>query len=278
MTNFNSSHDLCNTYDHPGSFHQPLKPFAVAANRKIIHSSSQNIIMKKILFALLSLGMISAQAQTADEVIQKYSAAAGGLENFQKIQTVKMSGTVTAQGNDFTVTIQIVNGKSMRSDVEISGQTITNVYNGGKGWKINPFAGATTATEVTGSELNDFKTQSFLANQLMDYKSRGYKAEFTGQEDVNGSKANKIKLTTEDNKVTTYYIDATTNMVVKSVTTRNIQGNDLEIETYFSDVKDFNGMKFSMTRTQKAQGEVFQEVHFDKIELNVPIDEKIFTM
>jgi hypothetical protein len=238
----------------------------------------QTNIMKKILIALFSLAMVSAQAQTADELIQKNAAALGGLENYNKIQTAKMTGNVSAQGNDIAITIQIVNGKAMRSDLEVAGQSLTNAYSNGKGWKINPFTGATSATEVTGAELTEFKNQSFLANQLIDYKSRGYTAEYAGQEDVNGVKANKIKLTTENGKLTTYFLDPTTNLVIKSVSSRNIQGQDTDIETYFTDYKEFNGVKFSMSRTQKIQGEVFQEIHFDSITLNVPVDEKIFVM
>ena len=51
---------------------------------------------------------------------------------------------------------------------------------------------------------------------------------------------------------------------------------EMDVETYFSDYKDINGLKFSMSRSQKVQGQVFQEMHIDKIELNVTIDENVF--
>ncbi len=164
----------------------------------------------------------------------------------------------------------------MRTDVEVMGQTVTNSYKDGKGWKINAFAGATTATDVTGTELNDFKTQSLLSSQLMDYKARGYKVELMGQEDVDGKKDYKIKLTAEDNKTTIYYIDVATSMLIKSVGTKNMMGQDMELETYYSDIKDFGNLKFSMSRVQKSSGQVIQEIHFDKLELDVAVDEKIF--
>ena len=72
--------------------------------------------MKQIFFGLLALTALSAQAQNADEIIQKYANAMGGLDNFNKVKTVKMTGTVTTQGMDLPITIQIVNGKAMRSD------------------------------------------------------------------------------------------------------------------------------------------------------------------
>jgi hypothetical protein len=235
--------------------------------------------MKKLLFVVFAFAWISANAQTADEIIQKYTAAMGGLDAFNKTQTIKMSGTVTAQGMSMPITIQIVNGKAMRTDVDVMGKSITNVYNNGKGWKINPYAGAPEATEVTGPELIEFKSQSMMASQLMDYKARGNQVELDGQEDVEGVKTFKLKLTgKDDGKVTTYFISATDFTPVKIAGKKEMQGQEMELETYFSDLKEFNGLKISTTRTQKVEGQVLQELKFDKVELNVPIDEKIFNM
>ena len=233
--------------------------------------------MKKILFAILSFAFVSANAQTADDVIQKYSKAMGELAAFNAIKTMKSTGTITTQGVDLALTSQIINGKAVRSDVQAMGQSVINSYKDGKGWKINPFAGVTTITDMTPEELIDFKSQSMIANQLMDYKARGHKVELQGQEDVEGVKTYKIKLTNkDDNKVTTYFISVTNNTIVKSVSTRQLQGQDIEIETFYSDIKDFNGLKFPMLRIQKMQGQVFQEIKIATIEFNVPIDEKIF--
>ena len=233
--------------------------------------------MKKIIFSVLTFAFVSTNAQTADDVIQKYSKAMGGLAAFNAIKTMKTTGTITTQGVDLALTSQIINGKAVRSDVQAMGQSVINSYKDGKGWKINPFAGVTTVTDMTPEELIDFKSQSMIASQLMDYKARGHKVELQGQEDVEGVKTYKIKLTNkDDNKVTTYFISVTDNIIVKSVSTRQLQGQDIEIETFYSDIKDFNGLKFPMVRTQKMQGQVFQEIKIATIEFNVPVDEKIF--
>ena len=233
--------------------------------------------MKKILFAILSFAFASAHAQTADDIIQKYAKAMGGLSAFNAIKTMKMKGTVTTQGMDLPLTAQIINGKAVRNDVEVMGQSVINSYKDGKGWKINPFAGAPTATDMTPEELVDFKSQTMISNQLMDYKARGHKVELLGQEDVEGVKTYKIKLTNkDDNKVTTYFISVADNTLVKSISSRSMQGQEMDVETLFSDIKDFNGLKFPMTRTQKIQGEVFQEIKMSSIDFNVPIDEKVF--
>jgi hypothetical protein len=235
--------------------------------------------MKKLFLALVSFSFLSAGAQTVDEVIQKYAANLGGLDAFNKIKTAKITATFSSQGMDLPMTIQIIIGKAARTDVEAMGSAVIRVYNNGKGWTQNPFAGITTPKEVTGAELIDFKSQTQLASALMDYKARGHQVELQGQVDVEGKKAFKIKLTAKDDgRVTYYYINSTDYLMLKSETDREMQGQTVTVEMLYSDLKEFNGAKFFMTKTQKIEGQVFQTTTFTNIELNVPVDEKIFDM
>ncbi len=96
-------------------------------------------IMKKLFAGILCLVIVTANAQTVDEVILKYTNTMGGLEAFNKITTAKITGTLSTQGRDLPITTQIVNGKSMRADVMVGEQSVNNVYDNGRGWKINPF-------------------------------------------------------------------------------------------------------------------------------------------
>ncbi len=233
--------------------------------------------MRKIFFALLSFTFVAANAQTVDDIIQKYTTTMGGLDAFNAVKTLKITGNVSVQGMDLPLTVEIINGRAMRNDVSVMGQSVTNSYKDGKGWKINPLAGISIATDVTGYELSDFKAQSMMASPLMDYKARGHQVELQGQEDVEGIKCNKLKFTSKDDgKVTTYYISIADNLPIKTVSSREIQGQDIDVETFYSDAKDFNGLKFFMTKTQKIEGQTFQEIKYTTIELNVPVDEKYF--
>jgi hypothetical protein len=233
--------------------------------------------MKKLFVGLFSLTFFTAQSQTAEEVISKYSESVGGLENFNTVKSVKMTGIATIQGMDFPITIQMINGRAYRIDAEVMGQFVINSYKDGKGWKINPFGGAETATDVDGAELAEFKSQSMLSNNLMDYKSRGHQIEFQGQEDVEGIKCYKIKLTNKDDgKITSFFISTTDYMLLKSVSSREMQGQTVDVDTYYSDYKEFGGIKIAMTRSQKLMGQDMQTLTLNNVELNAPVDEKVF--
>jgi hypothetical protein len=232
--------------------------------------------MKKIISATLLFVSLSAIGQTAEEIVEGYIKGMGGIEAFSKVKTAKMTGIATVQGNDLPLTVQVINGRAVRTDVDVMGQFVTNSYIDGKGWKINPFAGFETATDVEGAELYELKLQSSLMNSLMDYKSLGNKIELAGTEDHSGVKTNKIKMTVqEDGRIVTYFINGDHDLV-KSVTSREIMGQSTEIETYYSGVKIIEGLKFYMIRSQLAGGQPFQTISLASVELNVPIDEKVF--
>lgn len=234
--------------------------------------------MKFILSIVLGFACLSLQAQTAESVIQEYSKAMGGLDAVNKIESAKISGTLSSQGRNFPITIYIVNGKSMRTDVDVNGQLVSNAYDKGKGWKINPFENIPTAVEITApDDLALLKVQASLANNLMDYKKRGHVVELMGQEDIDGIKTNKISLVSKDDgKTTIYYISTTDHMLIRTDSKQKIQGSEYDAQTYYSDFRDFKGIKFSTHFIRKIEGNVFQEVKYDKVELNVPVEEKLF--
>ncbi len=246
-------------------------------NKETTFTAPKKQTMKLFLTSLLGLILFTAQAQTADEIVQKHAATMGGLDAMNKISSYKITGTVTAQGNELPIVTQVINGKSSRIEVEVMGQSIITVYDNGKGWTINPFTGATEATDITGSQLTDIRNQAFLASNLVDYKNRGYQLESAGQEDVDGVKCFKLKLTNKDDgKITFFFINATNYVLIKAASKREMQGQEVDTETFYSDLKEVNGIKYFMSRVQKMNGEVFSEMHVEKIELNVPVDESIF--
>jgi hypothetical protein len=56
--------------------------------------------MKLFLSSILCLALLTAQAQTADEIVTKYAANLGGLDAMNKVSSYKITGTMTSQGMD----------------------------------------------------------------------------------------------------------------------------------------------------------------------------------
>ena len=232
--------------------------------------------MKKLfLLAFVALSL-AASAQTVDEVIAKYSEAIGGLDKFKALKSAKMSGNITVQGMELPITIQVLNNKAVRTDVEVMGTQVISAYQEGKGWKQNEFAGAPEPTDMTADEMADAKSQTQLINNLADYKTNGGKVELQGKEKVGETEAFKILFTSKEGKATTYYISSADYSLLKSVSTNEVMGQSMVVETYYSEPKLIDGLKFYMVRNSKIDGEDFQNIVFNNIELNVAVDEKIF--
>ena len=244
-----------------------------------VTSSPKKIKMKMLKHCLLLLtataGLISARAQTADEIISKHIDAIGGKDKLSQINSVHIESTISAMGNDGPSTINLVNGKGFRLESEINGQKIIQVFTDKGGWAINPFAGGNDAQPIPDDQYKAGRDQIDIGGPLFNYASKGSKVELLGKEDS----AYKIKLTNKDSVVTTYYIDPTTYYVKKSVQTMSMMGQDMEVTRTSSDFRktDFGvvypfaldisyGGQFNITSTMK------------KIEFNKPIDPKIFDM
>jgi hypothetical protein len=232
--------------------------------------------MKKLLVAFAIFGSLIANAQSADEIIAKSAAAVGGLDKFNAIKTATMSGVMTVQGMDLNISLQMINKKAVRTDIEVMGQSVTVVYNDGAGWQLNPMTGNNEATDLPKEALEEAKWQCYVSNGLIDYKERGMSAEYKGEETVDGKKMFVIKLSSADGRNNTYYVNQADYLVYKTIAKRNVMGQDVEAETVYSNYKEYNGVKVATTRATNFEGQTVQEMNFDKIEFDKPIDASVF--
>ncbi|MFN8252286.1 MAG: hypothetical protein U0V75_10420 [Ferruginibacter sp.] len=229
-----------------------------------------------IVFCLFLLSLVFvqfAQAQTVDEVIDKYINAIGGKEKLMAIKTIKMTGNLNVQGFDVGVVTTASHGVGVRTDISVPGmgegfQIMTPT----KGWGFMPFQGQTAPEEVGEDQVKAGQNSLDLQGPLLNYKEKGSTVELLGKEKAEGKDCFKLKLTNKFGKVTTIFIDATDYYRIKSVSTANINGEETEVETVYSDFKkDANGYVFAYAQTSPRG-----TINYSTIEVNIAVDEKIF--
>src|SRR5438874_11896854 len=103
-----------------------------------------------LLAALFSIASI--YAQTVEEIIAKHIDAIGGKEKLSTITSVRMENTVQVMGSEGPSTTVILNGKGVRSESEVNGQKIVQVYTDKGGSAINPFVGGEDAQAMADDE------------------------------------------------------------------------------------------------------------------------------
>ncbi len=235
-----------------------------------------------ILFVLFILAIVFFQfttAQSVDDIISQYITARGGIDKLNSIQSIYLEGTRQMMGSEVEVKVTKVEGKLFRTDFEFGGNNGYTIVTPDKGWSYIPMR-SDKPNEIPAPVLKSMQSQLDIAGPLVNYKSKGYQAELKGKENINGSDAYNIQLTSADGKNINYYIDTKTNLLVQtrqmSEGGRNGGGQPKEIVTNFKDYTEVNGIEFPQTIVTEGEGMGGGAMTFDKIEINVPVDEKMY--
>lgn len=232
------------------------------------------------LCAAALLAAVSASAQTADELIEKNVKARGGMDKLKAVQTMKVTGKMKMGPMEAPIIITKKRPSNFRAEFTIQGMTGVQAYDGSTGWMVMPFMGKKDPEQLSADMLNEVKEEADFDGPMIDYKSKGNKVELVGKEDVQGTPAYKLHITTKDGNESNVYLDADSFLEIKSDSKRKVQGQEMETETTIGDYKDTGGLLFPMSIETHAKGrEGAQSITIEKIELNpAAVDASLFKM
>jgi hypothetical protein len=240
----------------------------------------------KSLFTLLLLASFGlAQAQTADEILDNYFETIGGKDEWRDVEGMRMKAKINQGGMEIPLDIvRMKDGKQM-TVISFQGKEIKQgVFDGEVLWSTNMMTqkaekSDAETTEMVKKEMNDFP------DPFLDYKDKGYKVEYVGKEEFNGTETYKIKLTKEPITIdgaevedVSYYFFETENYVPIAVQSEIKQGQakGMISEITFSDYQEVDGLYMAFTMTQGVKGQPGQPISMDSIELNPTIDDSAF--
>jgi hypothetical protein len=234
--------------------------------------------MKKLM--LIFTGLIAVtllNAQSLDEIIKKYTAS-NKLDQMSKLQTIKITGKISmpAMGMEMPLEIWSKNPNKIKTVSNVNGQEVVSAFDGEKGYMINPINGSATPVEMQQAELNNIKSYNMFQNQLATYYKEG-KLALEGEEAVNGSPAYKIKANIDAGTSSMIYIDKSSFRIVKNSVSSSSQGMPVTVDTYPGDYQEINGIVIAMKTTMSTQGMEISMI-FTKVDINVPMDDKIFKL
>lgn len=220
-------------------------------------------------------------AQTVDEVLAKHFEAIGGVDNWKEVQSMRMSGTLALSlGLEGPFKVLRSRPDKFRIEFTIQGMTGVESTDGKTFWTLLPFAGQTTAQEMDSAFANSFKDQADFDGLLMGYKEAGNQIELLGTEDVSGSEAYKLKVTTTGGNVSRYYIDKTSHLIVRIEGSQETQGAQVTTYENLGDYKPVGDLLIAHKleiETSSAPGTT-QVLTVEKVELNPEVTEAAFAM
>jgi len=239
------------------------------------------------LFILVTLiCSYTINAQTVDEIIDNYFENTGGVENWEKIEGIKMWITINQGGMEIPIEQVILkNGKTM-STINFQGQSIKQgVFDGEVLWSTNFMTQKAEksdeeSTNMVKNEMNQFP------DPFLNYKEKGFTAELVGTETVDGSETFKIKLTTTPNIIEgkevpsiAYYFFDNENFVPIQVQKEIAigPGKGMVSEIKMSDYQEAGDVYMPFSMTQGVKGQPGQPFTIEKIEINPTVDDSEFT-
>ncbi len=233
--------------------------------------------MKKLILLLTAVALVYiTNAQSLDDIVKQYSAAIHS-DKLASIKTIKITGKMSAMGMEMPMVMFMKNPNKIKVTYSFNGLDMVSVFDGEKGYTMNPMTGSTEPVELTGEQLKQVQNNNAFRNELMIYyKNNQVTSE--GVEDVNGNPANKLKITPENGNPIYMFLDKKTGLIVKTSTTVEQMGTSMNVDSYMTDYTDTKGVMMPKKTTAMANGMEAATITFDLIEVDVPMEDSLFKL
>jgi outer membrane lipoprotein-sorting protein len=234
--------------------------------------------IRTLSLILLLSAPLTGYAQTADEIVKKALDARGGLSKIKAVQSERITGRVSfSKGTDGTFVVELKRPQKMHVEISVDGQKIIRVYDGKSGWMLNPFSEAKEAQPLSADDLKDISDESDFDGPLVDAKEKGNEIAFVGKELLDDKPVYRLRLTNKNGDVRFYIFDAKTYLLIKWEGKRKTGEEELPWESYFSEFREVQGLKYPFRIDQGSPGTDVKEVLMaEKIEIDPSIDESRF--
>jgi hypothetical protein len=227
--------------------------------------------MKKTVIAmlLLVLGTASFAQNKLDKILEKVIETMGGKDKLGNIKTIKKMGNGDQQGVKYPVNYYAVHKLSERSDFSFNGLTGYQIVTKDSGFNFSPFGGMTAPERMTDEDVRLASDDLDLEGSLVNYQAKGHTIDLMENEDIDGVDAIQLRVNLKNGKTIFYFIDPDTYYIIRTTAKGVSNGQEFtNTSNYYNFKKTKEGILFPYT---------VDNVTFDAIELNIPLDDKLFS-
>jgi len=210
---------------------------------------------------------------TADQVFDKYLAAAGGAAALEKITSRVEKGSLSGFGDTtFPIEIYAKAPDERVSIMHLKGGDSTTAFDGHAGWMSAPGRPPhiMNADENSGARIDaDFHLPADVKTLSQDWKP-------APGETIDGHPANLIVGRTDDRPTLRLYFDAQSGLLIRLIRYDETPLGRLPIQIDYSDYRDADGIKVPYRWSLARPGNRFT-IQVDELHQNVPVDDAKFT-
>jgi outer membrane lipoprotein-sorting protein len=221
----------------------------------------------------------SAPLPTVDEIIAKNLQAKGGAGKWQAVKSVKMTGKMTAQGNEMPLTVYAMRPNFNRQEITMPAGKAIQAFDGTTAWVVNPMLGIETPQVVPGPAAEFARNSADFDGALINYKEKGNTIELVGREQLDGKDVYHLKVTAKGGPVQDYLLDADTGLELKTSTQIELgNGQKQTLTSAMSNYKAVDGIMIPHTVTQTAGDRQLLQWTITSVEFNSVPDDSIFRL
>ena len=230
-----------------------------------------------LLAALLCGQAFSQNTLTADEIIAKNIQARGGLNKLTGIKTTRAIYTSEEDGKPVRLVELHKRPDKLRRNISFGKTSVIFAYDGQTAWQF--FSSQGKSPSLAPADLaQELKEEADIDGSLVNYKEKGIAIELIGKEKLNGKDVYNLKLTLKEGQLRNVYIDARTFFEVKETGSYQQAGKKVDFVILSKDYRPIQGIMFPFVIDQKSGDEESQITRLQKVELNVPIADSVFSM
>ena len=236
--------------------------------------------MHRIAAALLIMVAPGAFAYTASELAAKNVTAKGGVDKLNAIQSLRLSGKLLVNSGavEISYIMLVRRPDAIRYEAQLQGLTKVQAYDGSQAWQIDPFQGRKDPEKLSADDAKGLgEDAADFAGPLVDYQAKGYKLDYLGTEDIDGTEAHKLRVTRPNGDVTLVYLDPDYFLELRTVNRRIEHGIPIETITDYGDYEKVDGVYLAFAQESYHKGSRGRlKLQIDKAEANVAADKSVF--
>jgi len=230
---------------------------------------------------LMTLATLPGYGQTAQDVLNKMIDAMGGRKALEAVKDTTVTGTaeVVQYGISASITMYQKEPNKLRIDIDIAaaGMTITQAFDGQKGWWTNPQTG--TTEEMSAAMSKDTLHQALGNDSFLNPQKLGITYALKPKAKIEDKDYVVLEQTLADGHKTTMYLDPTTYLPYKTTSlASDMTGAEVNTESYLTDYKKVGGLMVAHTIRNFQNGAEAQRVSIATVTYNSNLDDALFTM